>query len=85
VSRTIPDLNYTSFISIGTATENWSGIVFRHKTGQSSTSALTGGVGGGNWKNGVSLSRVNAELAEYLHNLKPAHVLLQAPNHLRYI
>ena len=75
------DLNYTSFISIRTApatwlrdripTTDWSSLQPRH------SQAFV------QLKKGIDVARVNAELTEYLHKLKPAPVLFSGANHLR--
>jgi len=75
------DLNYTSFISIRTATatwlreliptDDWSSLRPR----QSQAFVLL--------KRGADPARVNAKLAEYIHNLKPTPVLFKGASHLR--
>ncbi|HEV3324004.1 MAG TPA: ABC transporter permease [Puia sp.] len=75
------DLNYTSFISIGTAPETW----LRERIPTTDWSSLQPRQSQAfvQLEKGVNPERVNAELTEYLRKLSPAPVLFKGANHLR--
>ncbi|HVU56609.1 MAG TPA: FtsX-like permease family protein [Puia sp.] len=75
------DLGYTSFISIGTAPDTW----LRERIPTTDWSSLQPRRSQAfvRLEKGVTPARVNAELAEFLHNLKPAPVLFSGAHHLR--
>jgi len=75
------DLNYTSFISIRTATATW----LRERIPTTDWSSLQPRRSQAfvRLEKGVDPARVNAELAEYIHKLKPAPVLFTGASHLR--
>ena len=75
------DVNYTSFISISTAPETW--LRERIPTADWSSLQPRRSQAFVQLEKGIDPRRVNAELAEYLHQLKPAPVLFSGANHLR--
>jgi putative ABC transport system permease protein len=75
------DLNYTSFISIGTAPKTW--LRERIPTIDWSSLQPRRSQAFVRLEKGVVPARVNAELAEYIRRLKPAPVLFAGASHLR--
>jgi putative ABC transport system permease protein len=75
------DLNYTSFISLGTAPETW--LRARIPTSDWSSLQPRRSQAFVRLEKGVNAARVNAELAEYLHKLTPSPVLFSGASHLR--
>jgi len=75
------DLNYTSFISIGTAPATW----LRERIPTTDWSSLRPRRSQAfvRLEKGTDPRRVNAELAKYLGQLRPAPVLFSGANHLR--
>lgn len=75
------DVNYTSFISIGTAPATW----LRDRIPRTDWSSLQPRRSQAfvRLEKGVVPARVNAELAEYIRNLQPAPVLFEGASHLR--
>lgn len=75
------DLNYTSFISIGTAPGTW----LRERIPTTDWSSLQPRRSQAfvRLEKGVDPARVNAELTEYLHRLTPAPALFEGASHLR--
>ncbi|WP_431215973.1 ABC transporter permease [Puia sp. P3] len=75
------DLNYTSFIAMRTAPANWlRELIPTTDWGSLQPRRSQAFV---QLKKGVDARQVNAELAEWLHNLSPAPVLFAGARHLR--
>ena len=75
------DLNYTSFISLSTVPETW--LKERIPTTDWSSLQPRRSQAFVRLEKGVDPSLVNAELTEFIHNLKPPPVLFKGASHLR--